>query len=196
VKIVVNVGNNGGFWLRKSRFSKTPGKKMTNVERRWKKMNIWRFYSRMLIHPDSDALSEFLRNVQNRCGWNRLPMFWWFWWWNASSYDQSIYGFWPKPSMFADMPIANHQKLVREPSTWMSVQWPSCIAGGQCLPWIEKKTLIKQGGFLQVIPSPDGKRLENSPVPFFLGDSAIFKVKVLVRMVNAARSSCYCSTLW
>lgn len=159
-------------------------------------MNIWRFYSRMLIHPDSDALSEFLRNVQNRCGWNRLPMFWWFWWWNASSYDQSIYGFWPKPSMFADMPIANHQKLVREPSTWMSVQWPSCIAGGQCLPWIEKKTLIKQGGFLQVIPSPDGKRLENSPVPFFLGDSAIFKVKVLVRMVNAARSSCYCSTLW
>ena len=47
---------------------------------------------------------------------------------------------WPKPSMFAaDIPMTNHQKLVREPSTWMSVQWPSCIAGGQCLPWIEKK---------------------------------------------------------
>ena len=71
--IVVNVGNNGGFGLRKSRFSKTLGKKLTNVERRWKKMNIWRFSSRMLIHPDSDAVSEFLLNVKNRCGWNRLP---------------------------------------------------------------------------------------------------------------------------
>lgn len=102
---------------------------------------------------------------------------------------------WPKPSMFAaDIPIANHQKLVREPSTWMSVQWPSCIAGGQCLPWIEKNS-DQAGRFPPASDTIPRLKAWEFPRSFFLGYSAIFKVKVLVRrMVNAARSSCYCST--